>query len=258
MRMRLQDKVVVVTGGGSGIGRAIATLFAREGAKVVIGDVTETPLEGGPPTREVIAAERGTVRFRRCDVAVWDDVQALVDAAVGEFGRLDVMVNNAAIRGEGKPLLETTEADWDRVMAVNAKGVFFGCKAAVARFLAQDPVNEVRGRIVNISSQHGMVAAPGKIAYGTGKAAAAYITKQVAVDYAKQGIVCNAVAPGRILTGRPAGAGTDAMEYSVMRTPMPRPGRPMDVAQAALFLASDEATYLTGHNLLVDGGWMAF
>jgi NAD(P)-dependent dehydrogenase (short-subunit alcohol dehydrogenase family) len=256
--MRLRDKVVVVTGGASGIGRAIATLFAREGAKVVIGDVTETPLEGGPPTREVIAQAGGAVRFRRCDVARWDEVEALVGDAVAAHGRLDVMVNNAAIRGEGRPLLETTEDDWDRVMAVNAKGVFFGCKAAVAQFLAQEPVNEVRGRIVNISSQHGMVAAPGKIAYGTGKAAAAYITKQVAVDYAKQGVVCNAVAPGRILTGRPAGAGTDAMDYSIMRTPMPRLGRPMDVAQAALFLASDEATYLTGHNLLVDGGWMAF
>lgn len=258
MRMRLRDRVVVITGGASGIGRAIAILFAREGARVVIGDVTETPLEGGAPTREVIAREGGTVRFHPCDVAVWDDVDSLVGAAVAEFGRLDAMVNNAAIRGEGRALLETTEQDWDRVLAVNAKGVFFGCKAAVRRFLAQDPVGEVRGRIVNISSQHGMVAAPGKIAYGTGKAAAAYITKQVAVDYAKQGIVCNAVAPGRILTGRPAGAGTDAMDYSVMRTPMPRLGRPMDVAQAALFLASDEASYLTGHNLLVDGGWMAF
>jgi glucose 1-dehydrogenase len=256
--MRLRGKVVAVTGGASGIGRAIAVLFAREGARVVIGDVTEMPLEGGAPTCEVIGQEGGIARFRRCDVADWTDVEALVGAAVAEFGRLDVMVNNAAIRGDGKPLLETTEQDWDRVMGVNAKGVFLGCKAAVRQFLAQDAVNEVRGRIVNISSQHGMVAAPGKIAYGTGKAAAAYITKQVAVDYAKQGIICNAVAPGRILTGRPAGAGTDAMEYSVMRTPMPRLGRPMDVAQAALFLASEEASYLTGHNLLVDGGWMAF
>jgi NAD(P)-dependent dehydrogenase (short-subunit alcohol dehydrogenase family) len=256
--MRLRDKVVVVTGGASGIGRAIAILFAREGARVVIGDVTETPLEGGAPTCELIAEAGGTVRFARCDVAVRHDVDALVRGAVAAFGRLDVMVNNAAIRGEGRPLLETTEQDWDRVMAVNAKGVFFGCKAAVRQFLSQDPVNEVRGRIVNISSQHGMVAAPGKLAYGTGKAAAAYITKQVAVDYATQGVICNAVAPGRILTGRPAGAGTDAMEYSIMRTPMPRLGRPMDVASAALFLASDEATFLTGHNLLVDGGWMAF
>lgn len=256
--MRLKDRVAVVTGGASGIGRAIATLFAREGAAVVIGDVTATPLEGGPPTEEVIAADGGTVRFRRCDVASAADVEALVAMAVAEFGRLDIMVNNAAIRGAGKPLLETTEDDWDRVMAVNARGVFLGCRAAVRQFLAQAPLGEVRGRIVNISSQHGMVAAPGKLAYGTGKAAAAYITKQVAVDYAKQGIVCNAVAPGRILTGRPAGPGTDAMDYSVMRTPMPRLGRPADVASAALFLASDEASFLTGHNLMVDGGWMAF
>jgi NAD(P)-dependent dehydrogenase (short-subunit alcohol dehydrogenase family) len=103
-----------------------------------------------------------------------------------------------------------------------------------------------------------MVAAPGKLAYGTGKAAAAYMTRQIAVDYAKDHIICNAVAPGRILTGRPAGAGTDAMEYSIMRTPMPRLGRPMDVARAALFLASAEASFVTGHNLMVDGGWMAF
>ncbi len=257
--MRLNGKVVIVTGGASGIGRAIATLFAREGARVVIGDVTEAVLEGGAPTRQVIASAGGTARFRACDVSVWAEMDALVGAAVEEFGRLDVMVNNAAIRGAGTPLLETSEEDWDRVMAVNAKGVFFGCKRAVQQFMTQEPVDEVRGRIVNISSQHGMVAAPGKIAYGTGKAAAAYITRQVAVDYAKDLIVCNAVAPGRILTGRPLdGPGTDALEYSHMRTPMPRLGRPMDVAQAALFLASDEATYLTGHNLMVDGGWMAF
>lgn len=256
--MRLRDKVVIVTGGSSGIGRAIATLFAREGAAVVIGDVSETVLEGGAPTREVIAEAGGIARFQRCDVSVWADVDALVNATVAEFGRLDVMVNNAAIRGAGTKLHETTEEDWDRVMAVNAKGVFFGCKRAVQQFLTQEIVGEVRGRIVNLSSQHGMVAAPGKIAYGTGKAASAYMTKQIAVDYAKDNIVCNAVAPGRILTGRPVAPGTDAMEYSLMRTPMPRLGRPMDVAQAALFLASAEASYVTGHNLLVDGGWMAF
>lgn len=256
--MRLRDKVVIVTGGSSGIGRAISTLFAREGAKVVIGDVSETVLEGGAPTREVIEQAGGIVRFQRCDVSVWADVDALVSAAVAEFGRLDVMVNNAAIRGAGTKLHETTEEDWDRVMAVNAKGVFFGCKRAVQQFLTQEIVDETRGRIVNLSSQHGMVAAPGKIAYGTGKAAAAYMTKQIAVDYAKDNIVCNAVAPGRILTGRPVAPGTDALEYSHMRTPMARLGRPMDVAQAALFLASAEASYVTGHNLLVDGGWMAF
>lgn len=254
--MRLRDKVVIVTGGSSGIGRAIATLFAREGARVVVGDVSQAVLEGGEPTCAVIAAAGGTARFQTCDVSQWADVDALVSAAVGEFGRLDVMVNNAAIRGEGRKLHETTSEDWDRVMAVNARGVFHGCKRAVQQFLTQDVVDDARGRIVNLSSQHGMVAAPGKLAYGTGKAAAAYITRQVAVDYAKDHIICNAVAPGRILTGRPGGS--DGLDYSTMRTPMPRLGRPEDVARAALFLASAEASFVTGHNLMVDGGWMAF
>jgi NAD(P)-dependent dehydrogenase (short-subunit alcohol dehydrogenase family) len=256
--MRLQDKVVIVTGGSSGIGRAIAMLFAQEGATVVVGDLSETVLEGGEPTCALITAAGGAARFQRCDVSAWAEMDALVGETVAAFGRLDVMVNNAAIRGAGTRLHETTEEDWDRVMAVNAKGVFFGCKRAVQQFLTQEIRDEARGRIVNISSQHGMVAAPGKLAYGTGKAAAAYMTRQIAVDYAKDHIICNAVAPGRILTGRPVGAGTDAMEYSIMRTPMPRLGRPMDVARAALFLASAEASFVTGHNLMVDGGWMAF
>lgn len=257
--MRLAEKVAIVTGGASGIGRAIARLFAQEGAKVVIGDLTEDVREGGAPTVQVIADEGGTARFRRCDVARKADVEALLAATVAEFGRLDIMVNNAATLGAGTGLLETTEEDWDRVMAVNAKGVFLGCQAAVRQFLTQPVVEEVRGRIVNISSQHGMVAAPGKIAYGTGKAAVVYLTRQIAVDHAKDHIVCNAVAPGRILTGKPLGGpGSDPLEYSRMRTPMPRLGRSEDVARAALFLASAEATFVTGHNLMVDGGWMAY
>jgi NAD(P)-dependent dehydrogenase (short-subunit alcohol dehydrogenase family) len=257
--MRLQDKVVVVTGGSSGIGRAIAIRFAQEGAKVVIGDLTTDVKEGGEPTVDVITKAGGVARYRPCDVAKWAEVDALVTAAVDEFGKLDVMVNNAATLGGGHKLLETTEEDWDNVMAINAKGVFFGCKRAVQQMLTQPVVGDARGRIVNISSQHGMVCAPGKIAYGTGKAAAVYITRQVAVDYAEDHIICNAVAPGRILTGKPLGGpGSDPLEYSRMRTPMPRLGRPEDIANAALFLASDEATYMTGHNLMVDGGWMAF
>ncbi|MES2712171.1 MAG: SDR family oxidoreductase [Pseudomonadota bacterium] len=252
--MRLSGKIAIVTGASSGIGRAIARLFAREGARVLIGDVSETVLEGGEPTTAVIAAEGGVALFQHCDVSVWADMDALVGRAVAEWGALDIMVNNAAIRGAGTPLLETTEEDWDRVMAVNAKGVFFGCKRAVAQFMTQPIHGEVRGRIVNISSQHGMVAAPGRLAYGVGKAAAAYITKQVAVDYAKDHILCNAVAPGRILTGRPV---LESLDYSHARTPMPRLGRPEDVASAVLFLAS-EASFVTGHNLMVDGGWMAF
>ena len=167
------------------------------------------------------------------------------------------MVNNAAI-GLGKPLLETTEEEWDSVLDVNLKGVFFGCKAAVAQMLSQEPVAEARGRIVNISSQHGMIAAPEDIAYGVGKSGVVYMTRQIAADYGKDGIVCNAVAPGKILTGKTGRAIEPKwIEYSEARTPMPRLGRPEDVANAALFLASDEATYITGANLMVDGGWMA-
>ncbi|WP_206930157.1 SDR family NAD(P)-dependent oxidoreductase [Roseococcus thiosulfatophilus] len=256
--MRLRDRVAIVTGGASGIGRAIARRFAAEGAVVVIADVTETVREGGEATRALIEAAGGTARFHRCDMASWADVDALVTATVAEFGRLDVMVNNAAIGGRGGKLLDVDEAEWDRVMAVNAKGVFLGCKRAVQQFLAQPVRGEARGRIVNISSQHGMVAAPADIAYGTGKAAVVYLTRQVAVDYAADHIICNAVAPGRILTGKPLGDAPDSLEYSHMRTPWPRLGRPDDVASAALFLASDEATYITGHNLMVDGGWMAY
>ncbi len=257
--MRLKDKVVVVTGGASGIGRAISMLFAREGATVAIGDLTEDVKEGGEPTRKLIEEAGGTARFHRCDVSKWDDIDALVTKTVAEFGKLDVIVNNAATLGSGTKLLETSEADWDHVMAVNAKGVFFGCKRAIQQFLTQPVVGDARGRIVNISSQHGMVCAPGKIAYGTGKAAAVYITRQVAVDYAEENIICNAVAPGRILTGKPLGGpGSDSLDYSKARTPMPRLGRPGDIASAALFLASDDATYITGHNLMVDGGWMAY
>jgi NAD(P)-dependent dehydrogenase (short-subunit alcohol dehydrogenase family) len=257
--MRLEGRTAVVTGGASGIGRAIARRFAEEGAKVVIGDVTTEVKEGGAPTHEIITEGGGTALFQSCDVSAWADVDALVGLAVERFGALDVMVNNAAIHGAGTKLLETTEEDWDRVMAVNAKGVFFGCKRAVQQMRTQPVRGDARGRIVNISSQHGMVAAPGKIAYGTGKAAAVYLTRQIAVDYAEDHIICNAVAPGRILTGKPlGGAGSDPLEYSKARTPMPRLGEPRDVANAALFLASDEAGYITGHNLMVDGGWMAY
>lgn len=145
------------------------------------------------------------------------------------------------------------------MLAVNLTGVFLMCRAAVRRMVAQEPRGEVRGRIVNISSQHGMVCAPEDIAYGTSKAGVVYLTRQIAVDYAVPGIVCNAVAPGKILTGKTGRAVEPRwLEYSRRRTPWPRLGRPEDVAGAALFLASDDASYVTGENLLVDGGWMAF
>ncbi|MCR9176011.1 MAG: SDR family oxidoreductase [Alphaproteobacteria bacterium] len=258
--MRLQDRVAVVTGAAGGIGKAIAKRLASEGAIVLVADLTEEPREGGGRTVEEIRADGGRAEFIACDVSQEADIEAAVARAVALGGRIDIMVNNAAI-GTDTPLLETSVADFDRVLAVNARGVFLGCRAAIARMVTQDPLDpagEVRGRVVNISSQHGMIRAPNDIAYGVGKAAVVYMTRQIAADYAPDGIVCNAVAPGKVLTGKTGRAiDPEMLAYSHSRTPWPRLGRPGDVANAVLFLASDECSYITGENLMVDGGWMA-
>ena len=257
--MRLHNRVALITGAGGGIGKAIALKFADEGAKVMLVDVTQTPREGGPPTLEVLTDMGADAAFEPGDVAVWADVDRAVTATVARWGRLDVIVNNAATRAGG-PLLETSEADWDRVMAVNAKGVFFGCKRAVQQMLTQAPPAdgdpEVRGRIVNIfPARHDPRARGHRLRCG--KAAVVYMTRQIAGDYGGQGIVCNAVAPGKILTGKPPRPNEDELlAYSHARTPWLRLGRPQDVA-GAVCLASDEASYINGENLMVDGGWMA-
>ena len=254
---RLKDHTVIVTGAASGIGRAIAIRFASEGAYVLLADLAEESRGGGAPTLDVIRSAGGDADFLRANVSLWDDVQDLVAHVVSRHNRLDVIVNNAAI-GDGGRLTETSEAIWDRTMAVNLKGVFFGCKAAVQQMLKQEPHGEVRGRIVNISSQHGMIASPNHLAYGVSKSGVVYMTRQIAADYAKDGIVCNAIAPGKILTNMGGHIPTeDQLAYATSRTPWPRLGQPEDVASAALFLASPDATYITGENLMVDGGWMA-
>ncbi len=253
--MRLEGRVAIVTGGASGIGKAICEALAREGAIVTVADVRRDPMEGGIATVDVIRSFGGEAAFEETDVSCAEDIDGLITRAVSRFGRIDIMVNNAAI-GVGKPLLETTEEEWDRVIDVNMKGVFLGCKRAIAQMMGQDPIGEVRGRIINITSQHGMVCAPNNFAYGVGKSGAVYMTRQIAVDYAAEGITCNAVAPGRILTGKPLDP-VDPLEYSRSRTPWPRLGRPSDVAGAVVFLCSDESSFITGHNLMVDGGWMA-
>lgn len=257
--MRLRDRTVVVTGGASGIGKAICLKAAREGAKVVVADIRDDPREGGENTVDVINGAGGEAVFMTVDVTRWDDVDRLIGDTVERYGVLDVMVNNAAAHG-GKALLETSEEEWDQIMAVGAKGMFFGCKRAIQQMITQEPREgaEARGRIVNISSQHGMIRSPNDFAYGVSKACAVYMTRQIAGDYAEHGIVCNAVAPGKILTGKTGPAiAPEAIAYSHARTPWPRLGRSEDVASAVIFLASDEATYITGENLMVDGGWMA-
>jgi glucose 1-dehydrogenase len=257
---RLERKTIVVTGGSSGLGRAMSIAFAREGADVVVGDVRAVPREGGPPTAELITAEGGRAVFVTADVSRWADIDLLVRTAVERGGRLDVMVNNAVLAGpHSRGLLETTEQDWDAIMEVGLRGVFLCCKRAVQEMLGQEPVAEARGRIINISSQHGMVGTPGHVAYCAAKGGVVNLTRQVAVDFGPRGIMVNAIAPGKILT-RPADEPDtpEVLAYSHARTPFARLGQPEDVARAAVWMASDECSYVSGTNLLVDGGWMAF
>jgi glucose 1-dehydrogenase len=253
----LEGKIAVITGASSGIGRAIAVGFAHEGARVTIADITEQPIEGGPTTVELIARTGAHAEYERTDISRWEDVDRLISRTVARHGRLDIMINNAATYS-GTPLLETSSEEWRRVLEVNLTGMFHGCKRAIAQMITQEPRHEVRGRVINLGSQQGIVTCPRDPPYGVSKAGAIYLTRQIAVDYARELIVCNCISPGKIVTGAP-GLPTDPalLENARRRTPWPRLGRPEDIANAAVFLASDRATYITGSNLVVDGGWLA-
>lgn len=260
--MRLEGRTAIVTGAASGIGRAIAIRLAGEGARVVVSDIREEPIWNGEDTKSttaVITAAGGTAVYQRTDVSRSDDVAALVRRATDEFGRLDVMVNNAGLVFSDS-VLNTTEESWDQLMAVNLRGQFLCCKAAVGAMIEQEPAGEIRGRIVNVASQYGFVAAPEYFAYSVSKGGMLQMTRQLAVDYGQHGILVNGIAPGRIITGTHPGEidmSDPVLEHSRARTPFYRLGRPEDIAGAALFLSSDDCTFISGHNLLVDGGWMA-
>ena len=251
----------IVTGSSSGIGRAIAIRLAADGFAVLLADIRRDPLTGGEPTDAIIDRQGGRCQFALADVASAQACQDLIDLAVSRHDRLDVLVNNAVLAGpHSKPLVETTDEDWDAMMAVNLRGPFMLCRAAVRQMLTQEPRGEVRGRIINITSQHGMVGVPGHFAYAVGKGGLVQMTRQIAVEHGRDGIMCNAVAPGKILTGAPGDLAADPVSaaYVRSRTPFGRLGEPTDVAAAVAFLASGQASYISGVNLMVDGGWMAY
>jgi NAD(P)-dependent dehydrogenase (short-subunit alcohol dehydrogenase family) len=249
--MRLAGKVALITGGASGMGQSEASLFAREGASVVVGDILETE---GQRVVASIAAAGGKAQFVKLDVTREADWQQAVKSAVMSFGKLDVLVNNAGISGSIDPDTMSTSA-WDTIMDVNAKGVFLGMKHAVPAMQQAGG-----GAIVNISSISGFVGQDRiHMAYNASKGAVRIMTKSAAVQYAQDGIRVNSVHPGILPPMRTSKASADPAwrEKSLRAVPMKREGRVEEVAYAVLFLASDEASYITGTELVVDGGYLA-
>jgi NAD(P)-dependent dehydrogenase (short-subunit alcohol dehydrogenase family) len=248
----LDGSVAVVTGGSSGIGRAVSLTFARAGADVVVADQREEPREGGAPTHERIASETaGRSTFVECDVTEPSDLAAAVDAAAA-FGDVDVMVNNAGIFLL-EEFVETTEEQFDRVMAVNAKGAFFGSQAAASEMLELDG-----GSIINLSSTAGLYGVGDYVAYCASKGAVRLMTYAMADALGPAGIRVNAIHPGVVeseMTRQDSKVvGTERGDAFEEVVPMGRFGRPQDVADAALYLASDLASYVNGESLVVDGG----
>jgi len=242
--MRLEGKVAFISGGARGMGAAEARLFAKEGAKVVMGDVLEAE---GKQVEAEINETGGEALFISMDVAKEDDWQRAIDATVARFGKLNVLVNNAGIVDRSS-LEETSEETWDRVMDVNAKGVFLGTKMVIPEMRKAGG-----GSIINISSISGMVSV-GYPAYNASKGAVRVFTKNVAVEYARENIRVNSIHPGAIWTPMSLYHTTRTREERARTIPMGRVGEPKEVAYGVLFLASDESSYMTGSELVIDGG----
>jgi hypothetical protein len=265
MANKLQDKVAVVTGSSSGNGRAIALALAAEGATVVCSDIRHAAREGGyegdilTATDDVIRANGGKAEYVETNAADCASVENLVSSAVSNFGRLDVMVNNAGIFTGLHTIVDETEDEYDRTMAVNAKSVWLGCKFAIKQMLTQEPVNGSRGRIVNIASIGGLVGLTSEPSYCASKGAVVSLTRQLAVDFAPERININAICPGFLATAmlRPFLDNPELNTALHGKSPWPELGTAEDVAKAAVFLATDDARWATGSMLTIDGGFTA-
>ncbi|HTL84735.1 MAG TPA: glucose 1-dehydrogenase [Acidimicrobiia bacterium] len=246
----MSGRVVWVTGAGSGMGRAAAELFAREGARVVIADVVD---DAGAAAVDAIEQAGGQATYVRADVSQWDDCVTMVRATMDAYGALHVLYNNAGVfPADDGGVLDTPESTWERVMDVNLKGVWLGCKAGLPAMLESGG-----GAIVNVASFVALVgAATAQIAYTASKGGVLAMTRELAVEYARQGIRANALCPGPIETPLLEELLSDPARRArrMVHIPMGRLGRAEELAKAALFLASDDASFMTGAALVVDGG----
>jgi NAD(P)-dependent dehydrogenase (short-subunit alcohol dehydrogenase family) len=252
MAGRVDGKVALVTGAGSGIGRATAQIFSREGAKVVVADIV---IEGGEETVRLLKAAGGEATFVRVDVSQPVDVEAMVKKAVDTYGRLDCAFNNAGIEGVIQPTADYGEAHWDRVLAINLKGVWLCMKYEIQQMLKQGS-----GAMVNTASVAGLVGLPGFSAYVAAKHGVNGLTKTAALEYAKSGIRVNAVCPGAIRTPmfeRGVRDNPGVEEQVVAMEPIGRMAAPAEVGEAVVWLCSDAASFVTGLPMAVDGGWVA-
>lgn len=253
MEDRFVDRSVLITGASSGNGRAMAQKFAAEGANIVVADIREDPRQGGTPTHELVEEEHGVEsRFIETDISDRAAFRETIERTVEEFGSLDVLVNNAGVWPGPQPIDEVDEDEFNRVMNINAKGTFFGCQAGVDVMADQDD----GGVIVNVSSLAGLYGFEDSALYCTSKGGVTNLTRELALDFGPDGVRVNAVNPGVIetaMTYEDGGGPGDAEE----RIPLRALGQPEEVADAVLFLASDDASHITGVNLPVDGGLAA-
>ncbi|MGH7964134.1 MAG: SDR family NAD(P)-dependent oxidoreductase [Candidatus Binatia bacterium] len=247
--MRLKDKVSLITGAASGMGRATAMLFAREGSKVVATDVDEA---GGQKTIDLIHEMGADAVFVKADVSREADARNMVEQTVARYGRLDVLFNNAGV-AQGVELTEMTEQEWDRVVDIDLKGVFLGCKHGIREMLKTGG-----GAIISTASISGIIGQNYLGAYNAAKAGVINLTRHIAFEYGPRGIRANAICPGAVDTPMLKGAfeadAAPILHYFRHTAPLRRIGQPEDIAKAALFLASDDSSFITGHALVVDGG----
>ena len=252
--MRLQDKVSLITGAASGMGRATAILFAREGSKVVVVDVDEA---GSRKTVDLIHELGADALLVKADVSREAEARNMVEQTVAHYGRLDVLFNNAGVE-QGVELIEMTEQEWDRVVDIDLKGVFLGSKYGIRAMLKTGG-----GVIINTASISGIMAQNSLPAYNAAKAGVINLTRNIALEYGPRNIRANAICPGaidtpmlrRAISGKPENE--PVIKYFHHIAPLHRLGQPEDIAKAALFLASDDSSFITGHALVVDGGLTA-